>query len=78
VAHLDATTEFQPAPAVGRQVAGNDIAEIADRVGSATSREKLTPVRWKPASLAPQTKSLITATLRSAKTGRSTTPTGPM
>ena len=34
--------------------------------GSRQSRPKLTPRRWKPASFAPQTKSLIAATVRSA------------
>ena len=37
------------------------------RCGSGRSRPKLTPVRWKPSSLAPQTKSLMAATLRSAR-----------
>ena len=34
--------------------------------GSGRSRPQLTPVRWKPSSFAPQTKSLIAATVRSA------------
>src|SRR5438067_1789722 len=44
--------------------------------GSGRSRPQFTPVRWKPSSFAPQTKSLINATRRSATTFTSFARTG--
>ncbi len=48
----------------------------ATSAGSGRSRPQLTPVRWKPSSLAPVTKSLIAATVRSAITVSPACPDG--
>ena len=60
--------DLQRALAVGLRVAVDHVADVGDLPGSGRSRPQLTPVRWKPSSLAPQTKSLIAATVRSATT----------
>jgi hypothetical protein len=66
MADFDAATDFQIALAVRRGSPATTLRRSATS-GSGRSRPKLTPVRWKPASLAPHTKSLIAATERSAK-----------
>jgi hypothetical protein len=78
MADLDAADDFERALAVRRRVAGHHVADVGDDSGSRQSRPKLTPRRWKSGSLAPQMKSAMTATARSAMSGMpGGMPTGP-
>ena len=80
VADFNAAAEIQAALAVRRRVAGDDAdADVGDfRFGGVAAEVGAGQVE--PAALAPQTKSLIAATVRSAttRTRAGSMPTGPM
>jgi hypothetical protein len=69
VADLDAALDGEHALAVRADGSPSTTLRMsATRSGSGRSRPQLTPVKWKSSALAPQTKSAMRATLRSAMT----------